>query len=61
MQTPMPTGDLLAQFTAAATAIQSAERIVLACHVNPDGDALGSMLGLLVAWPELFGHQFHLS
>ena len=30
----------------AATLIAGAERISLACHVNPDGDALGSMLGL---------------
>ncbi len=28
----------------ALSAITSAQRIVLACHVNPDGDALGSML-----------------
>ncbi|MCR5659594.1 MAG: bifunctional oligoribonuclease/PAP phosphatase NrnA [Bacteroidales bacterium] len=26
--------------------IQSPERIVLACHVNPDGDAIGSVLGM---------------
>jgi phosphoesterase RecJ-like protein len=31
----------------AAAAIAGAERVALACHVNPDGDALGSMLGLL--------------
>jgi bifunctional oligoribonuclease and PAP phosphatase NrnA len=31
----------------AASAIAGAERVALACHVNPDGDALGSMLGLL--------------
>jgi phosphoesterase RecJ-like protein len=30
----------------AAAAIRGARRIALACHVNPDGDALGSMLGL---------------
>jgi bifunctional oligoribonuclease and PAP phosphatase NrnA len=30
----------------AAQAIHDAQSIVLACHVNPDGDALGSMLGL---------------
>lgn len=34
---------------AAADAIRGAERVVLACHVNPDGDALGSMLGLFHA------------
>ena len=26
--------------------IQSPKRIVLACHVNPDGDAIGSVLGM---------------
>ena len=30
----------------AALTISRAPRVVLACHVNPDGDALGSMLGL---------------
>jgi phosphoesterase RecJ-like protein len=31
---------------AAAEAVRGASQIALACHVNPDGDALGSMLGL---------------
>jgi phosphoesterase RecJ-like protein len=30
----------------AARAIDGADVVALACHVNPDGDALGSMLGL---------------
>ncbi|MBM3672827.1 MAG: bifunctional oligoribonuclease/PAP phosphatase NrnA [Actinobacteria bacterium] len=30
----------------AAAAIDAAPRVALACHVSPDGDALGSMLGL---------------
>jgi bifunctional oligoribonuclease and PAP phosphatase NrnA len=30
----------------AAEAIRNAKSVALACHVNPDGDALGSMLGL---------------
>ena len=30
----------------AVQVIWDATEIVLACHVNPDGDALGSMLGL---------------
>ncbi len=30
----------------AVVAIHAAQTIVCACHVNPDGDALGSMLGL---------------
>lgn len=33
----------------AAAAISHAQRIVCACHVNPDGDAIGSMLGLALA------------
>jgi len=31
----------------AANAVRGAGQIALACHVNPDGDALGSMLGLM--------------
>ena len=34
---------------AAIDAIRAAQSIVMACHVNPDGDALGSMLGLALA------------
>jgi phosphoesterase RecJ-like protein len=30
----------------AADAVSGARQVALACHVNPDGDALGSMLGL---------------
>ncbi|MFZ0012626.1 MAG: bifunctional oligoribonuclease/PAP phosphatase NrnA, partial [Acidimicrobiia bacterium] len=33
----------------AAAAIEAAPSIALACHVGPDGDALGSMLGLALA------------
>lgn len=33
----------------AADAIRSARSVALACHVGPDGDALGSMLGLGLA------------
>jgi phosphoesterase RecJ-like protein len=29
-----------------ARAVESASTVALACHINPDGDALGSMLGL---------------
>jgi bifunctional oligoribonuclease and PAP phosphatase NrnA len=35
-----------ADLARAAAVVQSADQITLACHVNPDGDALGSMLGL---------------
>ena len=31
----------------AAAALANAPLVALACHVNPDGDALGSMLGML--------------
>lgn len=44
----MPNG-LAETLTDAATAIRVSQTIVLACHVNPDGDALGSMLGLALA------------
>ena len=33
----------------AADAVRAAQTIVLACHVNPDGDALGSLLGFALA------------
>ena len=36
-------------FAAAANEIARARRVALACHVNPDGDALGSMLGMFHA------------
>jgi phosphoesterase RecJ-like protein len=46
----LPESDGLAQpLAATATAIGASQSIVLACHVNPDGDALGSMLGLALA------------
>jgi phosphoesterase RecJ-like protein len=35
-----------ALLTRAARAIDGASTVALACHVSPDGDALGSMLGL---------------
>lgn len=38
--------DVAADFVRAAEALAAADHIALACHVNPDGDALGSMLGL---------------
>ena len=46
----LPDTDGLVQPLAdAAAAIRESQSIVLACHVNPDGDALGSMLGLALA------------
>lgn len=41
------TPDRSDDLAAAVTAIAGARTVALACHVNPDGDALGSMLGLL--------------
>ena len=38
-----------ALFEAAASIIDRAEALVLACHIGPDGDALGSMLGFGIA------------
>jgi phosphoesterase RecJ-like protein len=35
----------LASWDEAVAALQSADEVVLACHVNPDGDAIGSLLG----------------
>src|SRR5438270_4226883 len=37
----------------AAAAIRAAARIVIATHVNPDGDALGSLCGLALACEQL--------
>jgi phosphoesterase RecJ-like protein len=37
---------LLESIALAADAIRNARTLVFACHVNPDGDELGSMLGL---------------
>ena len=38
------------------TVIQSPKRIALACHVNPDGDAIGSVLGMAEFLKSL-GHE----
>ncbi len=37
----------------AAEALRNATRVSLACHLNPDGDALGSMLGLAIGLESL--------
>jgi len=36
----------VADWDAAVDAVKNAQRVALACHVNPDGDALGALLGL---------------
>ena len=33
----------------AAALVHKSRNIILACHLNPDGDAIGSMLGLGLA------------
>lgn len=43
------TNGLAQPLSEAAAAIRDSQSIVLACHVNPDGDALGSMLGLALS------------
>ena len=40
---------LMQPLSETAAAIAGSQAIVLACHVNPDGDALGSLLGLALA------------
>ena len=39
-------GPTESDWAAAVALLSGAEEVVLACHVGPDGDALGSMLGL---------------
>ena len=42
----MRADDLTDELDRATAAIQAAPELALACHVSPDGDALGSLLGL---------------
>ena len=39
----------VADWDATVDTIKNSQRIALACHVNPDGDALGSLLGMSLA------------
>jgi len=41
--------DMEAEWARAVTALESAGEICLACHIRPDGDALGSMLAVAQA------------
>jgi phosphoesterase RecJ-like protein len=53
---PRPAGPADAEFAAAVAAIRElapAGRVLLICHVNPDGDALGSMLGFALGLTRL--------
>src|SRR5579859_2148463 len=62
---PVTPDALAATLDRAANIIRDAPAILLACHVDPDGDALGSMLALyhlcrsqkkavVASWPEPF-------
>jgi phosphoesterase RecJ-like protein len=42
----LPPGVQAGEWARAVAAVQAADEVCLACHVNPDGDALGSMLAL---------------
>lgn len=48
MTYPLPE-ELAGALNEAAQAIRDSQTFVLACHVNPDGDAIGSLLGLALA------------
>ncbi|WBB98599.1 MULTISPECIES: bifunctional oligoribonuclease/PAP phosphatase NrnA [unclassified Solwaraspora] len=50
-----PTGDEWAAAVAAVRAVPPGGRVLLLCHVNPDGDALGSMLGFGLGLTRLGG------
>jgi phosphoesterase RecJ-like protein len=41
------------QWQAAADAVRDAERILIVTHISPDGDAIGSMLGMANAFREM--------
>ena len=41
-----PEGENTSTLAAIAAVLRSARRVLAFCHVNPDGDALGSMLAL---------------
>ncbi len=45
----MPINQLDTNLLQAADLIRKSRNIILACHLNPDGDAIGSMLGLGLA------------
>jgi phosphoesterase RecJ-like protein len=44
--TPKRDAEVAGELARAVTSIQGAQQVALACHVSPDGDALGSTLGL---------------
>ena len=61
----VPDADVRAAIRTTAQLIRDSDRLALACHVHPDGDALGSMLAMkhlcdahgkttVCSWPEPF-------
>lgn len=50
----------LAGWDDAVTALAAADELAIACHVNPDGDALGSLLGVTLGLRQL-GKTVHPS
>jgi phosphoesterase RecJ-like protein len=46
LQPGLPAGVLAGEWERAVAAVTTADEICLACHVRPDGDALGSMLAV---------------
>ncbi|MGC5017810.1 DHH family phosphoesterase [Micromonospora sp. DT47] len=56
----VPTGPTEADWAAAVAAVRALPadaRVLLICHVNPDGDALGSMLGFALGLRRLGARQ----
>lgn len=47
------TGSHIEDWEEALTALRSADDLVIACHVNPDGDALGSLLAASIGLRKL--------
>lgn len=51
----------LQEWTRASSALKAAQQVAIACHVAPDGDALGSMLGLGLYLQEALGKKVWMS
>lgn len=49
---------VIPEIDAAVAALRAAETVALACHVNPDGDALGSLLGMKLGLESLDKQTF---
>ncbi len=55
--TTLPMTIETAQYQAAAAAVDAAASILIVTHINPDGDAIGSLLGLGNALRERYPHK----